>query len=149
MLLLLLFAARKVARIVQADGFEIFGGAIDHGHGLFEEFCAFAGDAEGPAVFVDAGEVENGFFFAHGGGAEKALENSYECEVEFRGKIPERLQVFGFEAVNEAHGGYETGFSSCAADVKEVRVSAGGEGAEDATVESNFGGEIGEVEVAC
>ena len=116
---------------------------------MFEEFCTFAGDAEGPAVFVDAGEVEDSFFFAHGGGAEEALENSYEREVEFRGKIPKGLQVFGFEAVNEAHGGYEACFGSCAADVKEVRVSAGGEGTEDAAVESDFGGEVGEVEVAC
>ena len=116
---------------------------------MFEKFCTLARDAEGPAVFIDAGEVEDSFFFAQGGGAEEALEYPYKREVEFRGKVPERLQVLGFEAVNEAHGGYEACFGCCAADVKEVRISAGAEGAKDAAMEGNFGGEIGEVEVAC
>ena len=116
---------------------------------MFEEFCTFARDAEGPAVFVDAGEVEDSFFFAQGSGAEEALENSYKREVEFRGKVPKRLQVFGFEAVNEAHGGNEACFGCRAANIKEMRVSAGAEGAKDAAVEGNFGGEVGEVEVAC
>ena len=57
--------------------------------------------------------------------------------------------MFGFEAVNEAHSGYKACFGCCAAYVEEVRVSAGLEGAEDAAVEGNFGGEVGEVEVAC
>lgn len=54
------------------------------------------------------------------------------------------------EAVYKVHGGDEARFGGRAADVGEVGVAGRGrgEGADDAAVEGDFGGEVGEVEVA-
>lgn len=54
------------------------------------------------------------------------------------------------EPVYKVHGGDEARFGGRAADVSEVGVAGRGrgKGADDAAVEGDFGGEVGEVEVA-
>ena len=88
-----------------------------------------------------------------GGGEEEAAEGGDEGEVDFGGEIPEGGEVVGAGAVDEVHGGDETRFGGLAADVVEVVVGVGGgglvEGADDVAVHGYFGGEVGEVEVAC
>ena len=57
--------------------------------------------------------------------------------------------MFGPKPVHKVHGRDEPGFGGRSADVREIGVGLGGvQGTNDAAVQGDFGGEIGEMEVA-
>ena len=76
-------------------------------------------------------------------GPEKPSECADYGEVYFGGKIPEALEVHGFEFIDEGDGGGEAGFGCCTGDGSQGWVDVGGVEADYGAVEGYFCCEIG------
>ena len=107
-----------------------------------------AADAEGPAVLAEADAVEVDLLLARRGGQQQAAEGADQRERDARGEVPEGPQALGPQPVDKVHGRDQPRLGSGAANVRQVAVAVGGlQRADDAAVQGDFGGEVGEVHV--